>query len=43
VRFDGGEAWVVPAGFGDWTLDGEVTVLLARPDAGWPGSLGGPR
>lgn len=43
VTFGRGEAWVVPAGFGDWTLDGDVTLLLARPGSGWPGELGGAR
>jgi len=38
-----GETWVVPAGFGDWTVDGDVSVLVARPGAGWPADLGGPR
>ncbi len=38
-----GETWVVPAGFGDWTVDGDVSLLVARPGAGWPADLGGPR
>jgi mannose-6-phosphate isomerase len=38
-----GETWVVPAGFGDWTVAGDVTLLVARPGAGWPADLGGQR
>jgi mannose-6-phosphate isomerase len=41
VTLSRGETWVVPAAFGDWALDGDVTLLLARPGAGWPGDLGG--
>lgn len=36
-----GETWVVPAGFGDWTAEGEATMIVARPGAGWPADLGG--
>lgn len=43
VTFRQGETWVVPAGFGDWTLDGAVTLLAARPSAGWPEDLDGAR
>lgn len=31
----GGEVLAVPAGFGDWTLDGDARVLAARPGVGW--------
>lgn len=36
-----GETWVVPADFGDWTAEGEATLIVARPGAGWPADLGG--
>ncbi len=42
-RIESGETWVVPAGFGDWTVEGDVSLLVARPGAGWPGDLGGAR
>jgi mannose-6-phosphate isomerase len=38
-----GEAWVVPAAYGDWTLSGDLTVLVARPGVDWPLDLGGLR
>jgi mannose-6-phosphate isomerase len=38
-----GETWVVPAAFGDWSVDGDVTLLVARPGAGWPADLGDAR
>jgi mannose-6-phosphate isomerase len=43
VTISGGETWVVPAGFGAWSVDGDVTLLVARPGSGWPGDLGGSR
>jgi mannose-6-phosphate isomerase len=43
VTIGRGETWVVPAGFGDWTVDGDVTLLVARPGAEWPSDLGGER
>jgi mannose-6-phosphate isomerase len=36
-----GQAWAVPAGFGDWTVTGEARVLAARPGRGWPADLVG--
>jgi mannose-6-phosphate isomerase len=34
-----GQVLAVPAGFGDWTVSGDVAVLCCRPGAGWPGTL----
>jgi mannose-6-phosphate isomerase len=42
VRVRRGQVLAVPAGFGDWTLAGDVAVLCCRPGAGWPGTLADP-
>ena len=34
-----GQAWAVPAGFGDWTPSGGARVLAARPGRHWPTDL----
>lgn len=34
-----GDVLAVAAGAGDWSVDGPVSVLVARPGAGWPGTL----
>lgn len=34
-----GQAFAVPHAFGDWRLEGEASVLVAEPGAGWPGTL----
>jgi mannose-6-phosphate isomerase len=36
-----GQAFAVPHAFGAWSLDGDATVLVAEPGAGWPATLGG--
>ncbi len=43
VEIGRGEAWVVPAAYGDWSVAGDLTVLVARPGADWPRDLGGLR
>ncbi len=40
VELAQGEAWVVPYGFGDWSVSGQGALLVARPGSGWPGDLG---
>lgn len=39
VEVAAGQALAVPAGFGDWAVDGSARVLLVRPGAGWPQDL----
>jgi len=39
VDLTAGQAWAVPAGFGDWTLTGRARVLAARPGRDWPSDL----
>jgi len=34
-----GEVWAVPAGFGDWSVAGDVRLTVCRPGDGWPGNL----
>lgn len=34
-----GEVLAVPAGLGDWAVNGPVRLLAARPGDGWPGTL----
>jgi len=34
-----GQVFAVPRAFGDWRLEGEASVLVAEPGAGWPASL----
>ena len=41
VELAPGEAWVVPAAFGDWSVEGDLTLLVARPGTEWPTDLGG--
>lgn len=36
-----GQALAVPHAFGDWTVEGELSVLVAEPGTGWPASLTG--
>ncbi len=43
VELARGEAWVVPAAYGDWSVEGDLTLLVARPGAEWPNDLGGLR
>jgi mannose-6-phosphate isomerase len=31
-----GEIWAIPAGLGDWSLQGSVRVALCRPSLDWP-------
>ena len=40
VPVSGGEVFAVPHAFGDWRVEGDVSVLAAEPGAGWPGTLG---
>jgi mannose-6-phosphate isomerase len=39
VELAAGQAWAVPAGFGDWTVGGAARVLAARPGRDWPTDL----
>ena len=39
VALAAGQAWAVPAGFGDWTVTGPARVLAARPGRNWPADL----
>jgi mannose-6-phosphate isomerase len=39
IALDAGCLYAVPHGFGDWSIDGEVSLLLGRPGAGWPRTL----
>jgi mannose-6-phosphate isomerase len=39
LALDAGRLYAVPHGFGDWTVDGAVSVLLGRPGVGWPRTL----
>lgn len=41
VALGAGQAWAVPAGFGDWTVTGPARVLAARPGRNWPADLVG--
>jgi mannose-6-phosphate isomerase len=41
VALAAGQAWAVPAGFGDWTVTGPARVLAARPGRNWPADLVG--
>ena len=41
VALGAGQAWAVPAGFGDWTVTGPARVLAARPGRDWPADLVG--
>lgn len=34
-----GQVFAIPAGFGDWSVTGDVQFLACRPGAGWPGTL----
>ena len=34
-----GEAYVVPFDFGAWHIEGDASVLVCRPGAGWPATL----
>ncbi len=34
-----GQVLAIPAGFGDWSVTGDVQFLACRPGAGWPGTL----
>lgn len=34
-----GQVLAVPHSFGDWTAEGDVSLLVAEPGAGWPGTL----
>ncbi|MGH3424220.1 MAG: class I mannose-6-phosphate isomerase [Nocardioidaceae bacterium] len=44
VSVRAGEAYAVPAGYGPWSLGGDVRLLLCRPGADWPGDVAaGPR
>jgi mannose-6-phosphate isomerase len=36
IALEAGCLYAVPHGFGDWAIDGEVSVMLGRPGAGWP-------
>lgn len=35
-----GQVLAVPAGYGDWSVSGDVRFIACRPGAGWPGTLG---
>lgn len=37
-----GDVLAVPAGLGGWTVDGDVSLLVARPGVDWPASVHGP-
>lgn len=39
VEMRRGEAFVVPHAFGSWRVEGDATVLVSRPGAGWPTTL----
>lgn len=41
VPVEHGQVFAVPHAFGDWRVEGEVSVLVAEPGAGWPESLTG--
>ncbi len=41
VEVAAGQAWAVPAGFGEWTVTGRAHVLAARPGRDWPTDLVG--
>jgi mannose-6-phosphate isomerase len=42
-RLTRGQVWVVPAAAGDWTVTGDVRVLVCRPGTTWPPDpVGGP-
>ena len=34
-----GDALALPAALGPWTIDGDASLLVARPGVGWPGTL----
>jgi mannose-6-phosphate isomerase len=36
-----GEVFAVPHAFGDWTVEGDASILVAAPGLGWPQSLRG--
>ncbi|MFC4947262.1 mannose-6-phosphate isomerase [Pseudonocardia sp. GCM10023141] len=42
IELAAGGLYAVPHAFGDWTVTGEVSLLLGRPGVGWPRTLGDP-
>ena len=36
VSIGRGQAWVVPAVIGAWTVSGDVRAVVCRPSAEWP-------
>ena len=34
-----GEVWAIPAAFGDWSANGDVRLVIARPAAAWPSDV----
>lgn len=39
VEVQQGQAWAVPAGFGEWAVHGPARLLVCRPGRGWPSGL----
>ncbi len=39
VPVEPGQAFAVPHSFGAWHIDGDASLLVARPGAGWPATL----
>ena len=34
-----GQVLAIPAGFGDWSVSGDIQLIACRPGAGWPATL----
>ena len=34
-----GQVFAIPAGFGDWSVSGDLQFIACRPGAGWPATL----